>query len=68
MTKVLAAALATSLILSSATANAAPRAPAPIDEAEGLGGSPFLVIGLVALVLAGLIVLLSDSEDAPLSP
>jgi len=50
-------------------AQAAPqRLPAPIAaESEELGGSPFLIIIGIAVLLALGVVLLSDSDD-PVSP
>jgi hypothetical protein len=50
-------------------AQAAPqRMPAPVSaESEELGGSPFLIIALIAIALALGVVALSDGDD-PVSP
>ena len=60
-----AAALTTAPLAAQATP---PRAPAPVStESESLGGSPFLIPIVLAIVVALSIVLITDGE-APESP
>ena len=68
MRKVLLPLLSACLAFTSVAASAAPRTPAPVSDSEELGGSPWLVIILLAVAVGGFIALISDSEDAPLSP
>jgi len=46
------------------TSQAAERVDSITGQSEALGGSPIVIIGLVALVLAGLL-LLGGSSDSP---
>ena len=44
--------------------DAAERIGSPADEAESLRGSPLLIILLLFLTFGGIVVLVSDGEDA----
>ena len=68
MTKWIAALAAASLAATPAVAQAG-RAPAPVDEAESLGGGN-TVAWIFALVMAvgAVLILLDDDDDAPVSP
>ena len=57
------------LTIAPVAAQAAPqRTPAPVSaESEALGGSPVIIIGLLALLVGEGVIALTDSSD-PVSP
>ena len=64
MRRFAAAVLSFSLASAPISADASPRVAAPVEDTEQLGGSPVLVIVLIAAVLAALIAVVSDDNDA----